>query len=102
MARAAGIRGHQWAFESDARRGTLGLDAGEESGAAQVVDELVQGVGAYGVGRKLFGAAAGPWDETWMGWWGDDPRYHRRVLVLPDTIRTVRALPRPSWVTVAS
>jgi len=86
MARAAGMRVHQWAFETDARRGKHGLDAGEESGDAQVVDELVQGVGAYVICRKMFGASAGPWDETWTGWWGDDPPYHPRVLVLTDTI----------------
>jgi len=39
-------------------------------------------VGATIMGRNMFGGGAGPWDETWKGWWGDDPPYHTPVFVL--------------------
>jgi dihydrofolate reductase len=34
------------------------------------------------MGRKMFGGRAGGWDETWTGWWGEDPPYHTPVFVL--------------------
>ena len=48
----------------------------------RVVREVVQGVGAYIMGRKMFGGGEGPWDETWTGWWGEEPPYHVPVFVL--------------------
>jgi dihydrofolate reductase len=41
------------------------------------------GVGAWILGRNMFGPIRGPWpDETWKGWWGDEPPYHTPVFVL--------------------
>ena len=34
------------------------------------------------MGRKMFGGGDGPWDESWQGWWGEDPPYHAPVYVL--------------------
>jgi len=42
----------------------------------------LQGNGAYIMGRKMFGGGNGQWDETWTGWWGDEPPYHAPVFVL--------------------
>jgi dihydrofolate reductase len=40
-------------------------------------------VGAWILGRNMFGPVRGPWpDESWKGWWGDDPPYHVPVFVL--------------------
>ena len=40
-------------------------------------------VGAWILGRNMFGPVRGPWpDESWRGWWGDDPPYHCDVFVL--------------------
>ena len=40
-------------------------------------------VGAWILGRNMFGPVRGPWpDESWRGWWGDDPPYHTPVFVL--------------------
>jgi dihydrofolate reductase len=58
------------------------LEGGERSADSEVGAEAVQGVGAYIMGRKMFGGGSGPWDETWTGWWGDDPPYHVPVFVL--------------------
>ncbi len=34
------------------------------------------------MGRKMFGGGEGPWDESWKGWWGEDPPFHVPVFVL--------------------
>ena len=40
-------------------------------------------VGAWIMGRNMFGPVRGPWpDETWKGWWGRNPPYHNPVFVL--------------------
>src|SRR5262249_54991604 len=39
--------------------------------------------GATVMGRNMFGGGPGPWDnDSWKGWWGDDPPYHHPVFVL--------------------
>jgi len=77
-----GMRLHEWAFKTASWRAQQGLSGGERGADAEVVDEVVQGVGAYIMGRKMFGGGDGPWDETWTGWWGEDPPYHAPVFVL--------------------
>jgi len=77
-----GMRLHEWAFATDSWRRQQGLEGGAHSADAEVIDEVFQGVGAYIMGRKMFGGGDGPWDETWMGWWGPDPPYHTPVFVL--------------------
>jgi len=77
-----GMRLHEWVFVTDSWREQHGLDGGERTADAEVVDEVVQGVGAYIMGRKMFGGGDGPWDEVWTGWWGEDPPYHSPVFVL--------------------
>jgi dihydrofolate reductase len=44
--------------------------------------ELLDGKGAYVMGRNMFGPIRGEWDEDWRGWWGDEPPYHAPVFVL--------------------
>ena len=40
-------------------------------------------LGAWILGRNMFGPVRGPWpDESWKGWWGDNPPYHVPVFVL--------------------
>jgi dihydrofolate reductase len=42
-----------------------------------------ENVGAWILGRNMFGPVRGPWpDESWKGWWGDTPPYHCDVFVL--------------------
>lgn len=77
-----GMRLHQWAFQTDSWREQHGMGGGERTADAEVADEVVQGVGAYIMGRKMFGGGDGPWDETWTGWWGDEPPFHAPVFVL--------------------
>jgi dihydrofolate reductase len=77
-----GMRLHQWAFATESWREQHGGRGGERNVDADVVDEVVQGVGAYIMGRKMFGGGDGPWDESWTGWWGEDPPFHAPVFVL--------------------
>jgi dihydrofolate reductase len=77
-----GMRLHQWLFETARWRELQGEPGGVRTVDSEVVGEVFQNVGAYIMGRKMFGGGAGPWDPTWKGWWGDDPPYHVPVYVL--------------------
>jgi dihydrofolate reductase len=77
-----GMRLHEWAFQTDSWRREHGLEGGERNVDAEVVEEVIQGVGAYIMGRKMFGGGDGPWEEDWTGWWGEDPPFHTPVFVL--------------------
>jgi len=60
---------------------------GKEDGETGVDDDIAAqgfaGVGAWILGRNMFGPVRGPWpDEHWKGWWGDEPPYHTPVFVL--------------------
>ena len=58
-----------------------------KAGSTGVDDEFARrsfvNVGAWIMGRNMFGPMRGPWaDDTWKGWWGDNPPYHVPVFVL--------------------
>jgi len=60
---------------------------GNEGGTTGVDDDFAargfDNVGAWILGRNMFGPVRGPWpDESWKGWWGDNPPYHVPVFVL--------------------
>jgi len=43
----------------------------------------MENVGAWILGRNMFGPVRGPWpDDSWKGWWGDEPPYHVPTFVL--------------------
>jgi dihydrofolate reductase len=73
----------EWFFPTRVWRKMQGHDGGE-TGIDNGIAELgFQGVGAWILGRNMFGPVRGPWpDESWKGWWGDEPPYHTRVFVL--------------------
>lgn len=77
-----GMRLHQWVFDTASWRHQHGLTDGERNADSDVVEELTRDVGAYIMGRKMFGGGEGPWDPAWTGWWGEDPPYHVPVFVL--------------------
>jgi dihydrofolate reductase len=61
--------------------------SGEEGGATGVDDAFAargfENIGAWILGRNMFGPVRGPWpDESWKGWWGEEPPYHVPVFVL--------------------
>jgi dihydrofolate reductase len=60
---------------------------GNEGGTTGVDDDFAArsftNIGAWIMGRNMFGPIRGPWpDENWKGWWGDNPPYHCPVFVL--------------------
>jgi len=66
---------------------TFAAEHGGEGGATGLDDELAArsfaGIGAWIMGRNMFGPVRGPWpDESWRGWWGENPPYHCPVFVL--------------------
>lgn len=77
-----GLRLHEWFFGLDSWRAQHGLTGGERGVDADLVDELTRDIGAYVMGRRMFGGGDGDWDESWQGWWGDDPPFHTPVFVL--------------------
>ncbi|HEY1161463.1 MAG TPA: dihydrofolate reductase family protein [Candidatus Dormibacteraeota bacterium] len=77
-----GLRLHEWVFTTASWRRMQGQEGGEDGADSEVIDEVSQGIGAYIMGRKMFGGGPGAWDEEWKGWWGPDPPYHVPVFVL--------------------
>src|SRR5439155_415355 len=47
-----------------------------------VLSEGFDNLGAHIMGRGMFGGGPGTWDESWKGWWGENPPYHTPVFVL--------------------
>jgi len=48
-----------------------------------IAEQGFEGVGAWILGRNMFGPVRGPWpDDSWQGWWGNEPPYHTPVFVL--------------------
>jgi dihydrofolate reductase len=78
-----GPRLHEWIFETRTGREMMG----EAGGTTGVDDDFLaagfDGIGAWVMGRNMFGPVRGDWgSEDWNGWWGDDPPYHCDVFVL--------------------
>jgi len=78
-----GMALHEWAFATRSFQRMLGKDGG----ATGIDDEFVargfDNVGAWILGRNMFGPIRDEWpDESWKGWWGDTPPYHSPVFVL--------------------
>jgi dihydrofolate reductase len=60
---------------------------GREGGATGIDNDFAErgmaNIGAYILGRNMFGPIRGPWpDESWRGWWGKNPPYHTPTFVL--------------------
>jgi dihydrofolate reductase len=72
---------HEWVIATESWRAQHGKPGGESGTDSEVADEFAQNVGAHVMGRNMFGGD-GPWDESWRGWWGEDPPFHAPVFVL--------------------
>ena len=77
-----GERLHDWAVGLEAWRSQHGLEGGDRNEDSELVETMFDGVGAFVMGRRMFGGGEGPWDESWRGWWGDEPPFHKPVFVL--------------------
>jgi len=82
-----GVRGtevHNWFFQTN----VFEKIKGHASGGSRGVDNDMairsfENVGAWIMGRNMFGPVRGPWpDDEWKGWWGDEPPFHVPAFVL--------------------
>jgi dihydrofolate reductase len=75
---------HEWFVATSAFRRSHGQEGGEEGGVDDgFAGRHFENVGAWIMGRNMFGPVRGPWpDDSWRGWWGDDPPFHGPVFVL--------------------
>jgi dihydrofolate reductase len=73
----------EWFFHTDVWRRMHGHADGETGVDNTIAARAFEGVGAWILGRNMFGPIRGPWpDDSWKGWWGDEPPYHTPVFVL--------------------
>lgn len=75
---------HEWFFPTRTFQQMIG---GVEPGTTGADDEFARrgfdGIGAWILGRNMFGPIRGEWsDDQWKGWWGDEPPYRCPVFVL--------------------
>jgi len=74
---------HQWFFPTRTFQKTV---LGKDGGATGLDDDFarrgMENLGAWILGRNMFSPGRGAWDESWKGWWGDNPPYHVPVFVL--------------------
>ena len=73
---------HDWLVPLKAFRESHGEEGGEVNASTPFAEDILAGAGATIMGRNMFGGGPGPWDESWKGWWGDNPPYHVPVYVL--------------------
>ncbi|WP_224372992.1 dihydrofolate reductase family protein [Hyalangium versicolor] len=74
---------HNWFFPTRTFREMQGQSGGTTGLDDQFAVRSMKNVGAWILGRNMFGPVRGAWpDEEWKGWWGDEPPYHVPVFVL--------------------
>ena len=74
---------HEWIFETAGGRKYIGESGGDEGVDNDFFEHGFDNLGAWIMGRNMFGPIRGEWgDEDWRGWWGPNPPYHCPVFVL--------------------
>jgi dihydrofolate reductase len=74
---------HSWAFPTRTFQTMFGKEGGSEGVDDDYARRSMDGFGAFILGRNMFGPVRGEWpDESWKGWWGDNPPYHAPTLIL--------------------
>jgi dihydrofolate reductase len=74
---------HEWAFATCTFRRMFGQDGGTTGIDDDFAARAMANIGAWILGRNMFGPIRGEWpDESWKGWWGENPPYHCPVFVL--------------------
>jgi dihydrofolate reductase len=74
---------HDWVTRLRVWRELQGMEGGEDNVSSAIVQEEKDNVGAEIMGRGKFGPPkGGPWVESWQGWWGEDPPFHKPVFVV--------------------
>jgi dihydrofolate reductase len=88
-----GMALHEWAFATRTFRAMFEQDGGDTGIDDDFAARGFANVGAWILGRNMFGPVRGAWpDETWKGWWGENPPYHCPVFVLTNHPRASIAM----------
>lgn len=78
-----GMALHEWALATRTFRKMFGQDGGETGVDDDFARRGFENIGAWILGRNMFGPVRGPWpDDSWKGWWGDNPPYRVPAFVL--------------------
>jgi dihydrofolate reductase len=78
-----GVALMEWFFHTRTWQHMHGHEGGETGIDDEIAAQGLAGLGAWILGRNMFGPIRGPWpDHTWKGWWGEEPPYHTPVFVL--------------------
>jgi dihydrofolate reductase len=79
---------HDWLVSTRAFKRMHGGEGGDTGIDDDFAAKDLTGMGAWILGRNMFGPVRGPWpDESWRGWWGQNPPYHTPVFVLTNYAR---------------
>jgi dihydrofolate reductase len=74
---------HEWVLPTRTFQAMFGKEGGTTGIDDDFAARSMEGLGAWILGRNMFGPIRGPWtDDQWKGWWGDNPPYHTPVFVL--------------------
>ena len=83
----------QWFFSTRTWRKLYGQGPGETGVDDDFAARGFENIGAWILGRNMFGPVRGPWpDASWKGWWGEQPPYHCPVFVLTHHAREPLAM----------
>ena len=83
----------EWFFHSQFWNRMHGKDGGETGVDNSIAEHGFDNLGAWILGRNMFGPVRGPWpDDSWKGWWGEEPPYHTPVFVLTRYARAPLAM----------
>jgi dihydrofolate reductase len=86
LAKPLGVGGeelHKWLVGTRTFQRVFGREGGTTGVDDGFAARGFENIGAEIMGRNMFGPVRGPWpDDTWKGWWGDNPPYHCPVFVL--------------------
>ena len=73
----------EWFFGTRTFRAMTGQEGGSQGTDEAYAARAMSRFGAFILGRNMFGPIRGPWlDESWQGWWGDNPPYHAPTFIL--------------------
>lgn len=77
-----------WFFSTRTWRQMQGAEGGSTGTDNDWAQRSMENVGAWILGRNMFGPVRGPWpDDSWKGWWGEEPPYHVPTFVLTNHAR---------------
>lgn len=74
---------HRWLVGTKTFKAMFGEGGGSEGVDESYALRSMDGFGAFILGRRMFGPVRGEWpDDSWKGWWGENPPYHAPTFIL--------------------